>query len=144
MALDKNEFYTKNYKFNYLTSETAAEILKNNFEDIKIIDLNSEGLIVSCAKHEFNKIDQIVKKIDQPQKQIMIKARVEEISRTEIKELGINPSQLTELKIIKNEAGDLEELKPNWPDTLRSLNERGLSNILANPSLMTLDRKKQN
>ncbi|MGM0547918.1 MAG: type II secretion system protein GspD [Bacillota bacterium] len=142
MALDKNEFYTKNYKFNYLTSETAAEILKNNFEDIKIIDLNSEGLIVSCAKNEFNKIDQIVKKIDQPQKQIMIKARVEEISRTEIKELGINPSQLTELKIIKNEAGDLEELKPNWPDTLRSLNERGLSNILANPSLMTLDRKK--
>jgi len=72
----------------------------------------------------------------------MIKARVEEISRTKIKELGINPNQLSELKIIKNEAGDIDKLKASWPETLRALNEEGLSNILANPSLMTVDRKK--
>ena len=109
---------------------------------IKIINLNSEGLLISCREKELSKINQIVAEIDQPQKQIMIKARVEEISRTEIRKLGINPNQLSELKIIKNQKGNIEKLKPNWPDTLKALNEKGLSNILANPSLMTLDRKK--
>ncbi|MFP4370934.1 MAG: type II secretion system protein GspD [Halanaerobium sp.] len=142
MAAQKNTYLTKNYRFQNLNSEAAAEILKNNFEEIKIIDLSSEGLLVSCREKELSKLNKIVEEIDRPQKQIMIKARVEEISRTEIRELGINPNQLSELKIIKNKEGNIEELKPDWPDTLKALNEKGLSNILANPSLMTLDRKK--
>lgn len=142
MAAQKNTYLTKNYKFQNLNSEAAAEILKNNFEEIKIIDLSSEGLLVSCREKDLSKINTIIEEIDRPQKQIMIKARVEEISRTEIRELGINPNQLSELKIIKNDEGNIEELKPDWPDTLKALNEKGLSNILANPSLMTLDRKK--
>ena len=142
MKAQKKSYLSKKLKFRNLNSETAAEILKNNFEDIKIINLNSEGLLISCRKKEMSQINQIVAEIDQPQKQIMIKARVEEISRTEIRKLGINPNQLSELKIIKNQKGNIEKLKPNWPDTLKALNEKGLSNILANPSLMTLDRKK--
>jgi type IV pilus assembly protein PilQ len=133
---------SKNYKLKNLSSEAVAEVLEKNFEKIKIIDLNSEGLIISGSKDELIKVDQIIEKLDQPQKQIMIKARVEEISRSKIKELGINPNQLSELKIIKDEAGEIEKLRPGWPDTLKALNEKGLSNILANPSLMTLDRKK--
>lgn len=133
---------SKNFQFNNLSSETAASILKNNFENIKIINLNSSGLIISCQKKNLKKIENIISKIDKPQKQIMIKARVEEISRTKIKELGINPNQLSELKIIKSEAGDIKKLKTSWPDALRALNEKGLANVLANPSLMTLDRKK--
>lgn len=142
MAAQKNPYLTKNYKFQNLNSEAAAEILENNFEEIKIIDLSSEGLLVSCREKDLSQINKIIEEIDRPQKQIMIKARVEEISRTEIKELGINPNQLSKLKIIKNKEGNIEELKPDWPDTLKALNEKGLSNILANPSLMTLDRKK--
>ena len=135
-------FVSKNYKFQNLSSEAAAAILRKSFEEIKIIDLSSEGLIVNCRTKDLNKIDKIIEQIDQPQKQIMIRARVEEISRSKIRKLGINPNQLSELKIIKNEAGDIEKLKPSWPETLKALNEKGLSNILANPSLMTLDRKK--
>ncbi len=133
---------SKNYKLKNLSSEAVAKILENNFEKIKIIDLNSEGLIISGSEDELIKVDQIIEKLDRPQKQIMIQARVEEISRSKIKELGINPNQLSELKIIKDETGKIEKLRPGWPDTLKALNEKGLSNILANPSLMTLDRKK--
>jgi type II secretory pathway component HofQ len=141
-AAKNKSFASKNFKFENLSSEAAAEILRNNFEEIKIIDLNSEGLIVNCRAKDLKEIEKISALIDRPQKQIMIKARVEEISRSKIKELGINPNQLSELKIIKNENGDIEKLKPSWPETLRALNEEGLSNILANPSLMTVDRKK--
>lgn len=135
-------FVSENFKFKNLSSEAAAAILLNNFEEIKVINLNSEGLIVSCRKKDLKEIEMISTQIDQPQKQIMIKARVEEISRSKIKELGINPNQLSELKIIKNDKEDIKKLKPSWPETLRALNEEGLSNILANPSLMTVDRKK--
>ncbi|SDK31103.1 type II and III secretion system protein [Halanaerobium congolense] len=142
LAARNKEVISRNFKLKNLSSEAAADILIANFEKIKIINLNSEGLIVSCEKNNISEIENIIKKIDQPQKQIMIKARVEEISRTKIRELGINPNQLSELKIIKNEAGDIDKLKASWPETLRALNEEGLSNILANPSLMTVDRKK--
>lgn len=142
LAAKNKKIISKNYKLKYLSSESAAEILNNNFEEIKIIDLNSEGLIINGSKKDLNKIDRIIVQIDQPQKQVMIKARVEEISRSKIKELGINPNQLSELKIIKDDSGKIEKLRPGWPDTLKALNEKGLSNILANPSLMTLDRKK--
>ncbi|RAK11047.1 type IV pilus assembly protein PilQ [Halanaerobium saccharolyticum] len=142
LAAKNKTIISKNYKLKHLSSEAAAEILNNNFEEIKIIDLNSEGLIINGSKEDLNKIDRIIVQIDRPQKQVMIKARVEEISRSKIKELGINPNQLSELKIIKDDSGKIEKLRPGWPDTLKALNEKGLSNILANPSLMTLDRKK--
>jgi type II secretory pathway component HofQ len=142
LAAKNKSFVSRNFKFINLSSEAAAEILLDNFEEIKIIDLNSDGLIINCRAKDLKEIEKISAQIDRPQKQIMIKARVEEISRSKIKELGINPNQLSELKIIKNENGDLEKLKPSWPETLRALNEEGLSNILANPSLMTVDRKK--
>ena len=141
-AAENKNIISRNYKLENLSSETAADILKKNFEEIKIINLNSAGLIISADKKILDKVDKIIAELDQPQKQIMIKARVEEISRTKIKELGINPNQLSKLKIIKDNTGNIEKLKPGWPDTLKALNEKGLSNILANPSLMTLDRKK--
>lgn len=132
----------KSYKFSYISSEKAAEILNDNFEEIKIIDLNSDGLIIKADQMQMKEISKIISKIDKPQKQIIIQARVEEISRTKIKKLGINPNQLSEFKIIKSDDDQPEKLKLSWPDTLKALNEEGLSNILANPSLMTVDRKK--
>jgi type IV pilus assembly protein PilQ len=142
MEARNKKIISRKFKLQNLSSELAAEILKKNFEEIKIIDLNSEGLLINCQEKDLKELEKIVSQIDQPQKQIMIKARIEEISRTKIKELGINPNQLSELKIIKDDAGNIEKLKPGWPETLKALNEKGLSNILANPSLMTLDRKK--
>jgi len=142
MAARNKKIISKNYKLENWSSEAAAEVLKKNFKEIKIIDLNSEGLIVNGSEKVLKKVDKILAQLDQPQKQIIIKARVEEISRSKINELGINPNQLAELRIIKDGTGKIKKLKPGWPDTLKALNEKGLSNILANPSLMTLDRKK--
>lgn len=130
------------YEFKHISSERAAEILKDNFTDIKIIDLNSNGLIIKANELQLQEIAKIIFKIDKPQKQIKIKARVEEISRTKLKKLGINPNELSEFKIIKNDEEQIEKLRLSWPETLKALNEEGLSNILANPSLMTVDRKK--
>lgn len=133
---------SKNYKFNNISTERAAKILKNNFEELKIINLNSEGLIINSKKSQFPKIEKVISKIDKGQKQVLINAKVVEISRTKVKDLGIDPLQLTELKFIKDKSGKIDKLQASWPDTLKLLSEKGLSNILANPSLMTLDRKE--
>ena len=133
---------SKNYKLNYINTENAVKILNDNLEGIKIIDLKSNGLLVNGSQKKLAEAENIIKEIDKPQKQVLIKARVEEISRTKIKELGINPNQLSELKIIKGGDQKPDKFKLSWPETLKALNEEGLSNILANPSLMTLDRKK--
>ena len=133
---------TKKFQLNHLNSERAVEILNDNFAELKIINLDSEGVIITAEAEKLEKINEIIKKIDRPQKQILIRARLEEISRNRIKELGINPDQLSKLKLIKDDSNNIEEIKLSWPDTLKMLEEEGASNILANPSLMTVDRKK--
>lgn len=136
------KIYTKKFQLKHLNSERAVEILNDNFEELKIINLDSEGVIITAEAEKLEKINEIIKKIDRPQKQILIRARLEEISRNRIKELGINPDQLSKLKLIKDDSNNIEEIKLSWPDTLKMLEEEGASNILANPSLMTVDRKK--
>lgn len=133
---------TRKYQLNHLSSEKAVEILNSNFSELKMINLDSEGIIITAEAEKLEKIEQIIQKIDRPQKQILIKARLEEISRNRIKELGINPDQLSKLRIIKDDSNNIDEIKLSWPDTLKMLEEEGASNILANPSLMTVDRKK--
>lgn len=133
---------TRKYQLNHLSSEKAVEILNSNFSELKMINLDSEGVIITAEAEKLEKIEQIIQKIDRPQKQILIKARLEEISRNRIKELGINPDQLSKLRIIKDDSNNIDEIKLSWPDTLKMLEEEGASNILANPSLMTVDRKK--
>lgn len=133
---------TKNFDLKYLSSERVIKILQKNYPDLKLVNLNSAGIVITADQKKLKEIAEFLTKIDQPQKQVLIKAKVIEISRTKVKELGINPDQITRLELIKDDQDNLSKLKLSWPETLKALTEKGLTKVLANPSLMTLDRKK--
>jgi type IV pilus assembly protein PilQ len=140
---DKNaEMIVKNIKFKYIDSEKAERYLKNAFPDLYIMNLAAEGLLIKAEKAELDEVEVLAEKLDLPQKQVLIQARLEEISRTKLKELGINPDNLSRLNIIKDSSENIEKIEFTLPDTLKMLEEEGASEILANPSLITLDRKK--
>lgn len=140
--VEQKELYSKKYSTNYLSSEKAEEKLNNIYPELKLTNLGSEGLLVTASQEKLKLIDSFIEKIDLPQKQVLIKARVEEISRNQVKKLGINPDNLSKLNIISNSSGNIEEIEFTWPETFRMLEEKGASKILANPSLLTLDRQK--
>jgi len=140
--VEQKELYSKKYSTNYLSSEKAEEKLNNIYPELKLTNLGSEGLLVTASQEKLKLIDSFIEKIDLPQKQVLIKARVEEISRNQVKKLGINPDNLSKLNIISNSSGNIEDIEFTWPETFRMLEEKGASKILANPSLLTLDRQK--
>lgn len=139
---EKAEMIVKNIKFNYIDSEKAENHIKNAFPDLDIMNLAAEGLLIKAKKDKLDEVEALAEKLDLPQKQVLIQARLEEISRTKLKELGINPDNLSRLNIIKDSSENIEKIEFTWPDTLKMLEEEGASEILANPSLITLDRKK--
>ncbi|MFW6001382.1 MAG: type II secretion system protein GspD [Halanaerobium sp.] len=139
---EKSEMIVKNLKFNYIDAEKAEKHLINAFPDLEIMNLAAEGLLIKAENEKLEEVEALAEKLDLPQKQVLIQARLEEISRTKLKELGINPDNLSRLNIIKDSSENIEKIEFTWPETLKMLEEEGASEILANPSLLTLDREK--
>lgn len=139
---EKTEMIVKNLKFKYIDAEKAEKYLINAFPDLEIMNLAAEGLLIKAENDKMEEVEALAEKLDLPQKQVLIQARLEEISRTKLKEMGINPDSLSRLNIIKDSSENIEKIEFTWPDTLKMLEEEGASEILANPSLLTLDRKK--
>jgi type II secretory pathway component GspD/PulD (secretin) len=139
---EKTEMIVKNLKFKYIDAEKAEKYLINAFPDLEIMNLAAEGLLIKAENDKMEEVEALAEKLDLPQKQVLIQARLEEISRTRLKEMGINPDSLSRLNIIKDSSENIEKIEFTWPDTLKMLEEEGASEILANPSLLTLDRKK--
>jgi len=131
----------KNIYFKHISRERAASLLENNFKNLKINQLSVNGLLLKGSKEDINYAENMLKKADKPYRQVLIKARVEEISRNKLKEIGVNTEQLSQIKIISDKS-KINELEFSWPETLKILEEKGASKILANPQLITLDRKK--
>ncbi|MGM0603319.1 MAG: type II secretion system protein GspD [Bacillota bacterium] len=138
----ENTVVEKTLSLKYITSESAVELLEKQFSQIEFYELRNGRIMMRGKKDRLKRCENIVKEIDIPLKQVLITARVEEISRNKIKELGVHPDQLTKLNIIKDEDEKLEQIELSWPETLKMLEEQGAATLLANPALMTVDRKK--
>ncbi|RCW50532.1 MULTISPECIES: type II secretion system protein GspD [unclassified Halanaerobium] len=138
----ENTAVEKIFTLKYITAENAAELLKKQFEQIEFYELRNGRILMRGSDFAVKRCGKIIKEIDIPLKQVLITARVEEISRNKIKELGVQPDQLTKLNIIKDKNEKIEKLELSWPETLKMLEEKGAATLLANPSLMTVDRKK--
>jgi len=138
----ENTAVEKIFTKKYITSENAVKLLKKQFKQIEFYELRNGKIMLRGKDFAVKKCKKIIEEIDIPLKQVLITARVEEISRNKIKELGVQPGQLTKLNIIKDEDEKLEKFELSWPETLKMLEEKGAAKLLANPSLMTVDRKK--
>lgn len=86
-----------------------------------------------------NEAAKLIKEIDIPRKQVIIEARIEEISTQDLLDLGVNLEQLSTISIIdQNEDGFIDGVGLTFPEVIRMLENKGASNTLARPRLMTL------
>lgn len=138
----EKEMIVKNISFDYIDSEKAEKYFNDLYPELDLLNMDSEGLLFKAEKKKLAEIEMLADKLDRPQKQVLIQARLEEISRNRLKEIGIDADDLTSLNIIKDSSENIEKVKLSWPDRLKMFEEEGISEILANPSLITLDRKK--
>ncbi len=80
----------------YAKAKDIANILTKNkkalFPNIGEVafDQRSNQLIINSSEQSFIKIKNLIKQLDHPEKQILIEARIVEISETAFKELGVN------------------------------------------------------
>jgi general secretion pathway protein D len=128
---------------NYLELEKTHSIVSELYPDVKLQlnEINRE-LIISGKQDLLEEVIAFIKRIDLPRRQVIIEARVEEISGTELKSLGIYPERLSQINFIKSNEGDITGIDISWPETIQALEDSGYANTLANPRLMTLNGER--
>ena len=83
----------------YANAEEVAELLKNVTESITI-DPTGNKLLVTASPKKIAEVISIVKEIDVPSIQIMLEARLIEVSSSDEEKLGIDWSKLAQLTTI--------------------------------------------
>ncbi len=114
-------------------------IISEFYPDVQI-KLNSQNreLIVHGYKEDVENAIKLLKGLDTPRKQVLIEARIEEISTRALKDIGIKANELSTIKFLTDENNNLNGLAVTWPEILRVLEREGESQTLANPRLLTL------
>src|SRR5690554_541269 len=123
----------------YADLAEIEEIVSEFYPDISLkLNTQNRELILHGKKKDVAQAISLLKGLDVPRKQVLIEARIEEISRTAVSDLGIDPNQLSQIKFLKDDDDVLEGVAVTWPDILRVLESDGQSETLANPRLLTL------
>ena len=93
----------------YANAEEVAELLKNVTESITI-DPTGNKLLVTASPKKIAEVISIVDEIDVPSIQIMLEARLIEVSLTDEEELGIDWERLAQTSIIFAESGQPQQI----------------------------------
>jgi len=125
----------------YLELENINTIVQNNFPNINIsTNTMSKEIVVSGKDEVVQRAVNLIENLDMPRRQVVIEARVEEISTTETESLGIQDptNNLPQVEFIKDD-GVINGITTTWPNVLTALESEGKAENLANPRLMTLN-----
>ncbi|MGM0410777.1 MAG: secretin N-terminal domain-containing protein [Bacillota bacterium] len=142
---------TKRDIIDYIPLEDIENIIENNFSDLNIsTNPQFREVILKGESSIVNEAISFLEEIDRPQRQVMIEVRVEEISRSDVEELGLNSlneendesdSSFPKISFIKEEE-ILEAVNLEWSGVFDYLNRNSKSETLANPHLITLNGKE--
>lgn len=143
---------TEIIKVDFTDVSNVKEIVSKLHSDVNFqLNKPAHKLIVKGKKKEVNRVIALVNRLDVARRQVIIEARVEEINKSSLAELGIDyqGSGNGRIKITTEadmkeeaEAGDeyiFNSLQLEWPDYLDVLETKGKAETLANPHLMTLN-----
>src|SRR6056297_1853775 len=126
----------------YLELENVNKIVQNNIPEVNLsTNSMSKEIIVSGKDEDVQRAVNLIENLDMPRRQVIIEARVEEISRTETESLGISDptNNLPRIQFTKDVDGQIDGITGSWPDFLTALESEGKAETLANPRLMTLN-----
>jgi len=96
----------------YANAEEVSKLLVNISEFITV-DKTGNSILVSASPKKINEIEEIVKEIDIPAIQIMLEARLIEVSIKDEEELGIDWERLAQTSIIFAETGPPQQINEN-------------------------------
>ena len=93
----------------YANANDIATLLSNVAENITI-DKSGNNLLVSASPKKINEIREIVKKVDMPTTQIMLEARLIEVTLGDQQEMGIDWERLAKTTLIFAEQTDEQRM----------------------------------
>lgn len=149
MALEYDEnqkVVTRMIRVDYADIENVISIVGNLYGEVNLqINNKVREIIVKGREKDVNEAVSLIKDLDISRQQVIIEARVEEISSTELSEIGINPGSFSRIHFIRENAGEggsagfIKGVELTWPEFLDAMRREGTAETLANPHLMTLN-----
>ncbi|MGE5604956.1 MAG: LysM peptidoglycan-binding domain-containing protein [Bacteroidota bacterium] len=126
---------TRIYHLNYADPEQVKNALKIIIAEDKIgVDTRTNQLTIKASILEHQNIGEIVVRLDREMPQLNIEARMEELTETASKELGLN----WEFEKIYS----TNNFKLNTMSTLRALEDSNKARLLANPNISITDSQE--
>ncbi len=131
---------TEIIRVDYIDRENIKSIVNSMHPDINFnINKDVREIIVRGKAEEIEKVVTLIEKLDVPRRQVIIEARVEEVSSSDLSEIGVNPEEFTSIHFIRDNNDQITDAELTWPEFLRATEKEGTSETLANPHLMTLN-----
>jgi len=133
---------SENIKIDYMPMDEMAEIIEELEPDMEYIKNESDrSIILKGEESEVKRISGLIDDLDSPRRQVMLEARIEEISHFELEEKGIDPDELRSLSTIglRYDGSSPAGLDINLPELFSFFDRETSSQTLASPRLMTLD-----
>lgn len=131
---------TRIVQIDYANLEDIEGIIQELYPGL-VYRINSQKkeFVLSGRRDELDDLVALLEKVDTPRKQVIIEARVEEVSTTDLMDLGINLEEMSRIELIdKNRDGYIDGIGLTFAQFINILDTRGRSNTLARPRLMTL------
>ncbi|AZO95681.1 secretin N-terminal domain-containing protein [Halocella sp. SP3-1] len=128
----------------YLDLEEILNTLNNLYPDVNIQSNKiRQELVFKGKESDIAELLKLLDKLDKPRKQVIIEARVEEVSTDGLSEMGFDiDEKLAKIIVNEDDDGKIHEVNMSFPEFIKMLETNGQTNNLANPRLMTLSGEK--
>lgn len=142
--LDEREEVITHRKFqvDYLPLDDLEQIIRNFEENIELSkNPTDRSMIIRAEERILERVSDLIAEVDQPRKQVMLEARIEEISHSALEERGIDLNELRDFTTIgvNYDNGSITGVDLDLPELFRFFDSDAATQTLANPRLMTLD-----
>lgn len=74
------------------------------------VDVRSNALVIKERPSRMGKIESVIKSLDQPTEQVMIESKFVEVSNTDIQNIGVNWSTLSDLSVALSDPASITDL----------------------------------
>lgn len=139
----EEEKRTEIISIDYVEMEEVNSVVQDNISEVQLsTNQMTREIIVSGKVNDVERAVNLIQNLDVPRRQVIIEARVEDISRSASEEMGITSpeSNLPRIEFTKDpETDQIDGITGDWPTYLRALESEGKAETLANPRLMTLN-----
>ncbi len=128
---------------NHLDLEEVQEIVTNLYPTLQLqTNRQKKELIIKGEHSAINEVKVLLANLDQPPRQVIIEAKIVEVSHTDLLAIGINPDSLSKIEFFTDEGNNLTGIGFTIPQFLKAIENDGSTNTLANPRLMTINGKE--